>query len=119
MNTAKKLLVFQIIYTKKNYELVNILKKTGLIKSFCFLNVNNSLKIKISPFFYKNLPVCKRLKLLSKPSKSLFISFKALKLLHNRTNDSIFFLSTTKGVITHLDALRAQIGGKLITRISI
>lgn len=114
LNSNKKKLNFEILYTKKNIRLVYFLNKIGLIKNYFCFTKNQFYKIKIFIAFYKFLPICKNLKLLSTPSRSFYVSYKALSLLHNRTLDSLLILSTSRGLITHLDALKLKIGGKIL-----
>jgi ribosomal protein S8 len=119
INSSKKSLYFQILYTKKVFNLVRVFKKLGLIRSFFIIKNKNFYYIKIFNCFYKKFPVCSYWKILSTPSKSFHISLKALRLLHNRTQNSVYLLSTTRGVITHLDALKFQIGGQLVLFITL
>jgi ribosomal protein S8 len=48
---------------------------------------------------------------MSKPSKSFFISLKALKLVSSRLDGVIILVSTTRGVITHREAINKSLSG--------
>jgi ribosomal protein S8 len=125
LNSNKKKLNFEILYTKKILKLLILLKNIGLLKSFVIIKNKNSNfiskknKIRIFIFYYNKSPVCKFLKLYSTPSRNFTISYKALLLLSNRTGSSLYILSTPLGLLTHLDAFKYKIGGKIITRITL
>jgi ribosomal protein S8 len=80
---------------------------------------SKKLLIRIFIYFYKKNPIFKNLKLFSTPSRTFFISHRALLLMHNRTGDSFLILSNELGLVTHLDALRRGIGGKILMRASL
>lgn len=119
INSNKKNLKFDIFFTKKNIKFIRFLKYIGLIKNFYLFKNSNYVKIKIFISFYKRIPICKNIKLLSTPSRNFFISYKALLLLHNRSLTSVYLLSTSKGLITHMEALRLRTGGKVVMRLSV
>lgn len=65
-------------------------------------------------FFYKARPFFRSLQLVSKPSKSYFIAFKSLKIISKLVGLSVLILETSRGVISHLEALRYRTGGILL-----
>jgi ribosomal protein S8 len=113
-NVNHKNLIFKIIFTKKNLIFIKILRKLNFINRFVVIKTKNLYFIKIFAYYYKTNQIGKNFKLLSTPSKTFFISFKALKLLSKRSGASIFLISTTKGIITHQHALKNKIGGIVI-----
>lgn len=114
INTAHKNLIFKINHTKKILAFVSTLKRLNFIHKFIIIKNNNDFFIKIFIFYYKKKRIGSNFKLISKPSKSFLISLKALRLLSKRTNNSIFLISTTKGILTHQEAINANTGGLLI-----
>lgn len=53
-------------------------------------------------------------KIISKPSKKFYISYKQL-FLHTKYNfNSVILLHTTKGLITHSEALKQKVGGQIV-----
>jgi ribosomal protein S8 len=54
----------------------------------------------------------------SSPSKCYNISLKGLILATKSLGNSIIILETDKGIITHIDAIQYNIGGKLLGIIS-
>ncbi len=120
INQSKKSLFFDIIFSKKNLNIVILFKNLGLIRRFYILkHKNGRFIIRLFILFYKNLPLFLDFKIISKPSISYYISTKALKIIDSRTLNSIFLLSTSFGIITHKEALSLNIGGKLLLSFSI
>lgn len=114
INTNHKNLIFKIIFTKKNLVFLRILKSLNFINKFIIFKLNNLIFIKIYAYYFKTKQLGKNFQIISTPSKMFLISFKALRLLHKRTGNSIFILSTDRGLITHHEALLKHVGGKLI-----
>lgn len=105
-----------IIHKKsKNLELfLNILVKENIIKNYV---VNNNyfiifLKFKNSISFIRNI------KLLSKPGKKYYINlYKLNSLIDKNKNTTLYFLYTTKGILTGQNAKIQKIGGELLFQI--
>jgi ribosomal protein S8 len=114
INKLKKNLHFFIIFTKKNYYFVKILKKFNVIHDYKLIKKNNFNFIKINLFFYKNKSISSTIKIISKPTKVFLISYESLKLLNKKCGSSIFLISTSKGVMSHNDAIKLKIGGFLL-----
>jgi ribosomal protein S8 len=119
INKLKKNLYFFVIFTKKNYYFVKILKKFNVIHDFKLIKKNNFNFIKISLFFYKNKNICSNLKIISRPAKTFLISYEALKLLNKKSGSSVFLISTDKGILSHHEAIKLKIGGSLIVFFSL
>lgn len=119
INVLHKNLIFKIVFTKKNLIFIKILRKLNFINKFVIVRFGDSMFIRIYAYYYKTKQVGKGFKIMSCPSKFFFISFKALRLLDKRTGSSIFVISTSKGVITHKEALQKKIGGMLLGAFSL
>jgi len=120
---SKKILNNNLVLSKKTISLVKILYKVGCIYKYSiFRKRTNSSKsnymIKFSVFFYKNKPFFKGLKLISTGSRKVTISYNALRLTNKFLKSSMLILSTSKGVITHREALNYKIGGLVICSVS-
>ena len=78
-------------------------KKKNHPRAFC----------KICPFYYKTLSAFYRVKIVSKPSKSFFVSLRALRLfsLRARSSGTVLVVSTSRGLITHFDAIKLNLAG--------
>ena len=108
----------KIVYTRKTMMIVQILAEIGCIHRFIITN-NKQLKhsnytIWLTIFLYNNTPFFKSFRLLSTPSKHYTISYKALRILTSSIGASTIVLSTSRGLITHNDALEKRIGGLLL-----
>jgi len=68
----------------------------------------------MSPFFYKNSTFFKKVKLISTSSKKFYISHKGLCLLKKSVGSSVYIISTDRGLLTHQDCIKANIGGIIL-----
>ena len=114
INKLHKNLSFNIIFNKKNLRIVIFLKKLNLIYKYTLINKKNIIFIKINLYFYKNKSPASFFKIVSKPSKKFFISYKSLRLLTKKTGNSIFLVSTPKGILTHKDAIKLKTSGFIV-----
>jgi ribosomal protein S8 len=111
INKAKKNLSFLLLFSIKNYQFIQTLKKFNVIHDYKLLNKNNFNYIKITLFFYKNKIICHNFKLVSSQSKIFTISYHSLKLLTKKSGSSIFLISTSKGLLSNKEAINQKIGG--------
>lgn len=120
LHAARKSCKLTTNYSKKLLKYLIIFKQIGLITSFVLKQKNLIKKnVDIYLFYYNLLPLCKHYKLMTRPSRKFYISFKGLRLLNKRTHSSVFLISTHRGLITHQQALKFKIGGMLIGFFSI
>ena len=112
--------ITQLKYTKKSFIIIKVLQVVGCIHRFFIKTpVNNFQKsIILSILLYKNTPFFKSFRLLSTPTKQYNITYKALKILTLSLGVSTIILSTSKGLLTHKQALQYKIGGQLLYIIS-
>ena len=115
---SRKLLKIKIVYTRQTIRLLKILYRVGLVKNFSIIKLEQTLYIWLTPFFYKNVPFFKSAKLISTSSKKFYVSYRALKLLGRSVGSSIYILSTSRGLMTHLECLSYRTGGILLCAIS-
>jgi ribosomal protein S8 len=114
INKLRKNLYFFLLFTVKNYQFVKILKKFNVIHDFRLIKKNRFVYIKITLFFYKNNIVCYNFKIITRPSKIFNISYNSLVLLSKKTNSSIFLISTSKGILSHKEAILQKKGGMVL-----
>lgn len=119
INKLHKNLVFKILFTKKNLQLLNFLKNFNLIYKYILIVENNKIFIKIYLYYYKNNKICSNFKILSSPSKFFYISLKALTLLNKKTGSSFFLISNQNGIISHKDSIKNKKGGLVLGFFSI
>jgi ribosomal protein S8 len=114
INKLKKNLTFNIFFTKKNLQFVSFLKNFNFIYKYSLIKIDNKTFIKIYLYYYKNKIISNSFKLISKPSKSFFISTNALRLISKKTGLSVFIISNDKGLITHKLSLKNKKGGLVL-----
>jgi ribosomal protein S8 len=114
IHAASKSLTFNLIFTKKNFLILKILKNLNFIQDCKIITFDSRIFVQIRLYYFKKKRIGYNFKVLSTPSKRFYISFKAIKLLSKRTGDSIFLISTTKGYMPHKEIFREKTGGLLI-----
>lgn len=86
-----------------------ILSQLGYIRSYGFKNGYVSLNLK----YFNDDPVIKMIKCVSTPGRRVYWSASKLKYMVNKTN-SLFILSTNKGLLTSDKAIFYGIGGEVL-----
>ena len=107
-NLKKELLKFY--FNKKFILLAKILYKEGLIQDF-WLEKTTQLSLVIALKYHYNISNYKTLKIVSKPSKSLFFSYKDIFKLYEK--HTLYIFSTSLGYLTSLECKQKKIGGIL------
>lgn len=102
-----------IKYNKKILNLLYILNKVGYLNSFIILSKSKKL-IKLSPFFFRKTVFFKKVRLISTSTKYFSIKLNSLKLLSTSLGGTLLILETSSGLITHKEALKKNISGKLL-----
>ena len=108
---------FRIIihYSRKTLILLKALYHLGSVGNYYFsTNQKNEKLLNIYPTYYNLLPLSKHFRMLSTPSHTLFVSYKALRLLQKRVGVATYFISTSFGILTHQQAIKKKTGGALI-----
>ena len=114
MNSAEKNLKFNLVYTKKIFRFLKFLRSIHYIYKFNVFFKQNKLYVMIFLYYFNRLSFVKNFKVISKPLKNYFISLTSLMLLTKRTANSVYILSTSKGFLTHNQAIHRKIGGILL-----
>ena len=113
---------------------LQLFKKQGFIYDYLVLpeSYYNVLSLcGLSPAFSSRLCVVylrysnehglslRNVKLLSKPSRQLYVSLDGLKkLVKPNSVAEVYVLSTSKGMMTHSEAIKANIGGNVIALVT-
>lgn len=114
-HASHKTLRVTLHYSRRAFELLKTLYRLGVIGNYYFsINARSERLLIIYPTYYKLTPLSKHFRMLSTPSHTLFISYKALRLLNKRVGSAAYILSTSVGILTHHEALRKKIGGILL-----
>ena len=111
--TKKRWIFLQ--YTKKILRILYLLKKLGVVQSYStFTKLSLFKVIKLSPFFYRNTSFFRCVKLVSTPSKRFNVKLRTLQILTKSLGETIIVLETSQGILTHIDALKLKLGGKIL-----
>ena len=102
--------------TRKTFPILKIFLKINLIRRFCFLKKTKTCvqKIRVFPFYSKTQVLTSHLKCYFKRGRDITLSLKALRLLRKTTGGSSLILNTSKGLVTHHEALEHGVGGTLV-----
>lgn len=97
---------------KQSIRIIDLLFQEGLVRRYKVLNN----KIYIFLKYKDNLPLIKKINLISSSKRRQFIKIKEVqKLPFNK----IYLISTSKGIVTHIEAQKINLGGELICSIHI
>lgn len=114
LNAARKNFKFYVIFNKTNLNLLKTLNRFGVVLSYSLVKDGGFFKIAVYVYYFKNILLLKNFRQISTSSKSFFISAQMLFLLNKRSANSIFLLSTNQGVVSQQEALKKNVGGKLL-----
>ncbi len=104
---------------KKMLRLLQLLRRIGIINSFILIRSwKFPFIIKLSPLFYKSSTFFNNIRLMSTPSKRFNVKLKTLKIMDISIGKSLIILETSRGFMTHKEALRLGISGKLLLFLS-
>lgn len=110
MNLIKKKLYIIIPLTKKNKELLLMLTKIGLINGFKY-HTNDKKKVKIYLRYVNNEPTWRYVRFYYKLSKKKYIKYKNLIKYFKYDQGAVLIMFTSKGFMTHTDAIKNKVGG--------
>lgn len=97
-------------------EVARVLKDEGYIADYVVTQLDNNLKsITVELKYFKGKPVIDRIKRVSRPGLRIY---KASKNLGSVPGFGISILSTSKGVMTHIQAKKAGVGGEVICEVA-
>ena len=99
-----------VVQSKINREILEIIKREGYISDFKPLE--ESRKIRVYLKYVSNRSVIKNLKKISKPGLKVYTSYN--KIPHVLRGLGISIISTSKGVITNKEARELKVGGEIL-----
>lgn len=102
--------IIKIFYNKNFILLAKFLYKEGLIQDF-WLEKKNKLHIVIALKSQYNYSSYKQFKIISKPSGSLFFSYKDILKLYEK--HVLYVFSTSFGYLTSIECKQKKVGGIL------
>ena len=98
--------------SKFRLKILEVLKAEGYIKNILEKNKRN---LKVDLKYYEGTPVIKEIKRVSKPGRRVYSRASSIPKIQNGLGLSI--LSTSKGVMSDIDARKNNLGGEIICRI--
>ena len=111
--------IHRILCTKKTLKLMRVLRQEGCVTYLIPRTGSVTKKYMLfTPYFYKQTTFFKCIRLISTISKKFTVTLKALIIINRSLKSSILLIETSKGILTHKDALRLRVGGLLLCVIS-
>lgn len=108
--------------TKRVLIFLTLLRRNGIILKFNLVTdtrQGHCTFARVYLTYYRNLPLFRTVKVISTPSRTFYTSLQSLKLLDKRINSTVFILATSKGLLTHKEAILLKTGGVAIALFSI
>ncbi len=101
--------------SKFRLKILEVLKAEGYIKNILVEDEKNKRNLKVDLKYYEGNPVIKEIKRVSKPGRRVYSRASSIPRIQNGLGLSI--LSTSKGVMSDIDARKNNLGGEIICRI--
>lgn len=116
IHVAQKRIYFDMVVTKQVLPILHLFCKLNIVRRFFFFKDSGALekKVRVFPFYSRLQAHGAQLRLHFHKTHPVTIQLKALKLLTKRTGHSSLILNTSKGLITHHEALKLGVGGVLV-----
>lgn len=102
-----------VLKNKLISEVLLKLKSEGYIEDIENLDNNREIKIKLK--YYRNQPVIKYIRKVSKGSRRIYSGSKDM--LRSKFTYGLFILSTNQGIKTNIEARKLNIGGEVLMEI--
>ena len=96
-------------------KIADVLKNEGYIIDYKTFSELNKSKLEISLKYHYGNPVISSIQRVSKPGRRIFSSAESLPIINNGLGIAI--VSTSKGVMTDIDARKQKIGGEIICKV--
>ena len=101
--------------SKFRLKILEVLKAEGYIKNILVEDEKNKRKLKVDLKYYEGTPEIKEIKRVSKPGRRVYSRASSIPKIQNGLGLSI--LSTSKGVMSDIEARKNNLGGEIICRI--
>ena len=96
-------------------KIADILKNEGFIKDFKINSKDNKSVLSLELKYHSGNPVISAFERVSKPGRRVFSSAESLPKINNGLGIAI--ISTPKGVMTDIDAIKQRVGGEIICKV--
>ena len=110
----RKKVSVNVPYSKLKHELSQLLVKEGFLEDVKKVKKDFD-ELEIALKYYNDEPVIKELTRESKPGLRKYISYKDIK--PHKGGLGLKVLTTSKGLMTDKEAIKAEIGGEIICRV--
>jgi ribosomal protein S8 len=119
MNNAKRNRVMHINIpnSKLNLETLELFYRIGLIRSFNLIDDNEKIRVYLK--FVSGRSVFKKIKLVSLPSKRVYLSLIKLSKLRNKHSIVVFIVSTKNGLKIDTECLYYKMSGEILLKIEL
>lgn len=114
LNIARKNYFFDIKVNNKILKLIKVFHKLNIIRRFVLVT---PYKYRIYTAWFDRYSSVLNLKNYSRASNPIRIKLQSLNILKTNTYNSYLILSTSKGILTHHEAISNKVGGFLICTI--
>lgn len=111
ISSLKKSLYFDVHMTSKLRRLASLLLSLNVIRRFHRLN---SSTYRVFPSYTRYRRYARKYKTYTRLKGRIQLQAKAIRLLNINTPHSYYVLDTSRGVVTHKEALKFGIGGVLL-----
>jgi small subunit ribosomal protein S8 len=102
--------------SKERISVLDVLKKEGYIRNYSIENVRKGMdNLVIELKYAEGLPVIQMIERVSKPGLRIYSSSKDLGAVHNGLG--IYVLSTSRGVMSDVEARAQGIGGEVVCKV--
>lgn len=112
---AVKKETIKVPYSKMDEEITSVLVKNGYLDGFEKKGRNPKRILDIKLKYNEGGGAISGIKLLSRPSRRLYIGYKEIKSV--RHGYGLLVLSTPKGIMTGIEAKKAKVGGQVLFEI--
>ena len=97
-------------------KILEVLKSEGFIASYHIeKKENNKVSLIVNLKYYEGTPVIREIKRVSKPGRRVYSRATSIPKIQNGLGLAI--ISTTKGVMSDIDARKNNIGGEIICKV--
>lgn len=114
LNISRRSFFFDIYINNKLISFLKVLYELNVIRRFSKLTPK---KYRIFLFWRNNSVNTTTIKLYNRSSNRIQLHLNALRVLTQQTYNTNLILSTSKGILTHQQAIKANVGGFLICSI--
>ena len=107
--------VIKLPSSKFKTKIAEVLKNEGFIKDYKIETDSNKPVLSVDLKYYSGNPVISTFERVSKPGRRIFSSAASLPKINNGLGIAI--VSTSKGVMTDMDARKQKLGGEIICKV--